>query len=189
MLLERKTAIIYGGGGAIGGAVARAFAREGATLYLAGRTLDRLKQVAEAIRSAGGAAEAAQIDALDERAVNAHADAVAASAGRIDISFNAISLGDVQGTPLAEMSLADFERPIMNAVRTQFLTTRAAARHMIRQGSGVILTFGGAGGRDPSRDYYTGGRQVYDDRPSRRHLVECDHLAGHLPRPAPRQRR
>ena len=86
---------------------------------------------------------------------------MAEKAGGIDISFNLISYEDVQGTPLAEMPLEDFERPVMTAVRTQFLTSRAAARHMIRQGSGVILTFGGSGGRDPIRDYTSGGFQIY----------------------------
>lgn len=129
-------------------------------MFLAGRTLATLDEVAEGIRSAGGSVETARVDALDERAVDELADAVAASAGGIDISFNLISYGDVQGTPLAEMALEDFERPVMAAVRTQFLTSRAAARHMIRQGSGVILTFGGAGGRDPIRDYLSGGFQV-----------------------------
>ena len=161
MLLEGKSAIIYGGGGSVGGAVARAFAREGASVHLAGRTLQRLEMVAEQIRSAGGAAETAQVDALDQAAVDQHADAVAASAGSLDISFNLISHGDVQGTPLVEMSLDDFERPVLTAVRTQFLTSRAAARHMIRQGSGVILFFGGAGGRDPIRDFMSGGFQIY----------------------------
>ena len=161
VLLENKNAIIYGGGGAIGGAVARAFAREGAKVFLAGRTLAALEAVAEDIRSAGGVAETAQVDALDEQAVDRCVDAVAERAGGIDISFNLISYEDVQGTPLAQMPLEDFERPIMNAVRTQFLTSRAAARHMIRQGSGVILTFGGAGSRDPIRDYTSGGFQVY----------------------------
>jgi 3-oxoacyl-[acyl-carrier protein] reductase len=161
MLLEDKNAVIYGAGGAIGGAVARAFAREGARVFLAGRTLATLDKAAEDIRSAGGVAETAQVDALNETAVDEHADAVAASAGSIDISFNLISYEDVQGTPLVEMPLQDFERPVVNAVRTQFLTSRAAARHMIGQGSGVILTFGGAGGRDPIRDYYSGGFQVY----------------------------
>lgn len=160
MLLEDRTAVIYGAGGAIGGAVARGFAREGASTYLAGRTLEGLERVADEIRAAGGEAEAAQLDALDEPAVDEHADAVAARAGGIDISFNLISLGDVHGTPLAEMSLEDFERPIRNAMRTQFLTTRAAARHMIRQGSGVIMFFGGDGGREPIRDYFIGGFQV-----------------------------
>jgi 3-oxoacyl-[acyl-carrier protein] reductase len=161
MLLEDKNAVIYGGGGKVGGAVARAFAREGARVFLACRTLESLEEVAQEIHSSGGVAETAQVDALDERAVNEHADAVAERAGGIDVSFNLISYADVQGTPLAEMSLEDFERPVVNAVRTQFLTARAAARHMIRQGSGVILTFGGSGGRDPIRDYTSGGFQVY----------------------------
>ena len=161
MLLENKNAVIYGGGGAIGGAVARAFAREGAKVFLAGRTLESLEEAAGEIRSAGGAVETAQVDALDETAVDEHADAVAERAGGIDISFNLISYQDVQGTPLAEMSLEDFERPVVTAVRTQFLTSRVAARHMIRQRSGVILTFGGAGGRDPVRDYTSGGFQIY----------------------------
>ena len=158
MLLEDKTAVIYGGGGSIGAAVARAFAREGATVFLAGRTRARLEEVAKAIRSAGGVAETAQVDALDGRAVDEHADAVAAKAGGIDISFNLISHGDVQGTPLVEMALEDFERPVVTALRTTFLTSRAAARHMIRQGSGVILAFGGYG--DPTPDYYLGGLQA-----------------------------
>ena len=156
MLLEGKTAVIYGGGGAIGSAVARAFAREGARVFLAGRTPARLEEVAREIRAAGGLAETAQVDALDERAVDEHADAVAAKAGRIDISFNLISHGDVQGTPLAEMALEDFERPVITALRSMFLTSRAAARHMIRQGSGVIMVFGGYG--DPMPDL--GGLQV-----------------------------
>src|SRR5688572_23191906 len=157
MLLENKNAVIYGGG-SVGSAVARAFAREGARVFLAGRTLESLEEVAQQIRSDGGVADTAQLDALDKQAVDQHADAVAEKAGSIDISFNLISVGDVQGTPLAEMPLEDFERPIMNAVRTQFLTSRAAARHMISQGSGVILFFGGYG--DPVPDYYIGGFQV-----------------------------
>jgi 3-oxoacyl-[acyl-carrier protein] reductase len=158
VLLQGKNAVIYGGGGSIGGAVARAFAREGATVHLAGRTMAPLEAVADEIGSAGGKAETAQVDALDEAQVDRHADAVAASAGSLDISFNLISHGDVQGTPLAEMRLADFERPVVTAVRTMFLTARAAARHMIPQGSGVILVFGGDG--PPMQGYYLGGLQV-----------------------------
>src|SRR5215204_1185836 len=105
MLLENKNAVIYGGSGSVGGAVARAFAREGAKVFLAGRTLARLDEVAQEISASGGLAETAQVDALDEKAVDEHADAVAEKAGGIDISFNAISYEDVQGTPLAEMPL------------------------------------------------------------------------------------
>ncbi|HUI47573.1 MAG TPA: SDR family oxidoreductase [Acidimicrobiia bacterium] len=161
MMLGGKIAIVYGGGGAVGGAVARAFAREGAQVHLAGRTAARLAAVADDIRAAGGAAETAVVDALDESAVDRHAATVAADAGAIDISFNLIACGEVQGTPLLDMSLADFERPIVNRIRTHFLTARAAARHMVAQGAGVILTFGGRGLRDPIRDYYSGGYQVY----------------------------
>ena len=96
------------------------------------------------------------MDALDERAVDEHAEAVAAAAGSLDISVNLISHGAVQGTPLAEMSADDFERPVRTAVRTTFLTSRAAARHMIRQRSGVILIFGGYGDPVPG----VGGLQV-----------------------------
>jgi 3-oxoacyl-[acyl-carrier protein] reductase len=158
MLLEDKNAAIYGGGGAIGGAVARAFAREGARVFLAGRTEAKLEAVAEQIRSAGGTAEMAQVDALDAQAVDDHADAVAADAGSIDISFNLITHDDVQGTPMVEMELEDYIRPVVTAVSTTFLTARAAAGHMIRQGSGVILIFGGSG--EPLRDYSLGGLQV-----------------------------
>jgi 3-oxoacyl-[acyl-carrier protein] reductase len=154
MLLDGKNAVIYGGGGTIGGAVARAFAREGAKLFLAGRTMEKLEAVAEDVRAAGGQAEVAVVDALDERAVDEHAAAV----GRIDISFNLISLGDVQGTPLIEMEADDFMAPIVTAVRSTFLTARAAGRAMVRQGSGVILLFGGSG--EPLRDYSIGGLQV-----------------------------
>jgi NAD(P)-dependent dehydrogenase (short-subunit alcohol dehydrogenase family) len=159
VLLQNKNAIVYGTG-TVGSAVARAFAGEGANVHLAGRTSSSLERVAEGIRAAGGSVETAQVDALDEAAVDAHADAVAARAGSIDISFNLISVGDVQGTPMVEMSLVDYERPIVTAVRTQFLTARAAARHMIAHRSGVILMFGGDGGRDPIRDYSIGGFQV-----------------------------
>jgi NAD(P)-dependent dehydrogenase (short-subunit alcohol dehydrogenase family) len=158
VLLERKNAVIFGGGGAIGGAVARAFALQGATVHLAGRTVASLEKVAGRIRDAGGTAETTAVDALDGEAVDAYADGVAERAGSIDICLNVISHGDVQGTPLAEMSLADFEQPVVTAVRTNFLTSRAAARHMIRQGSGVILFFGGDG--DPIPGYHLGGLQV-----------------------------
>lgn len=158
MLLADRNAIIYGGGGAIGGAVAAAFAREGATVHLVGRTQSRLDEVAGKIRAAGGSVQTAVLDALDEQAVDEHADAVAAHAGSVDVSLNVISQRDVQGTPLVEMPLADFEQPVRTSVRAMFLTARAAARHMIRQRSGVILVFGGAG--DPVPGYYLGGLQV-----------------------------
>src|SRR5438552_1324788 len=98
MLLEYKVAVIYGAGGAIGGAVVRAFAREGAQVFLAGRTFSSLETVAQDISNAGGVAQTAQVDALDEQAIESYLGEVVRTAGRIDISFNAIGLGDTQGT-------------------------------------------------------------------------------------------
>jgi 3-oxoacyl-[acyl-carrier protein] reductase len=140
MLLENKNAIIYGAGGAVGGAVARALARDGATVFLAGRTLAPVRAVAEEIASGGGTADAAQVDALDEQAIERHVADVTAKAERIDILFNAIGMEDIQGTPLLDMSLADFAHPVITATKTQFLTARAVARHMVQQGSGVIMS-------------------------------------------------
>jgi 3-oxoacyl-[acyl-carrier protein] reductase len=140
MLLERKNAVIYGGSGAIGGAVARAFAGEGASVFLASRSLEGLHAVADGIASAGGSARVAQVDATDERAVERHIADVEAEAGSIDILFNAIGMDDVQGTPLIDMSPEDVVRPVIKATRTQFVTARAAARRMVNRGSGVILT-------------------------------------------------
>jgi NAD(P)-dependent dehydrogenase (short-subunit alcohol dehydrogenase family) len=142
MLLEQKNAVIYGAGGAIGGAVARAFAREGANVFLAGRSLASVDAVAEAVAAAGGVVETAQVDALDERAVEQHADAVARKAGGIDISFNAIGIPQqgVQGIPLVELSPESFTLPLVTYPRAHFVTARAAARRMVEQGSGVVLT-------------------------------------------------
>ncbi len=106
----------------MGGAVARAFAREGARVFPGGRTLAKLDKMAGEIRSDGGAAETAQVDAMDQIAVGSHADQVARTAGSIDISFNAISINVVQNIPLVDMSLEDFMAPITDACRTHFVT-------------------------------------------------------------------
>ncbi len=161
MLLKDKNAVIYGAGGHIGSAVARALAREGANVFLAGRTLAKLEAVAEEISAAGGAAEAAPVDALDPQAIEQHLAAIMEQAGRIDISFNAIWIrGDLQGTPLIQMPCEDVTLPILTGVTTHFLTATAAARHMAPKRSGVILTLSssaaGLSGRD-RRYHLTGG--------------------------------
>jgi 3-oxoacyl-[acyl-carrier protein] reductase len=140
MLLKDKTAIIHGAGGAVGGAVAKAFGREGARVFLSGRQLGPVQAVAREIAAAGGSAEAARVDALDEQAVQRHTDQVAEQAGGIDVCFNAVGFPAVQGTPLTELALSDFAFPIGTWPATQFLTARAAARHMVRAHKGVILT-------------------------------------------------
>jgi hypothetical protein len=83
MILKNKVAVIYGAGGAIGGAVARAFAAEGTMVFLTGHTRAAVDAVAKDI---GKAAEAAEVDALDEQAIDKHLQSVIDSVGRVDIS-------------------------------------------------------------------------------------------------------
>ena len=141
MLLENKNAVIYGAAGAVGGAVARAFAREGARVFLTGRNLEAVNTLAKEISAAGGTAETAQVDALDEEAVASHLDTVVDKAEKIDISFNAIGIPQqgMQGIPFTELSVESFSLPITTYARAHFVTGRAAARHMIGQRSGVVL--------------------------------------------------
>ena len=152
MLLESKTAVIYGAGGAIGGAVARAFARDGARVFLTGRGVAKLDTVARDIVAAGGVAETAQVDALDEQAVEEHLDTVVGSAGAVDISFNAIGPGPTPDrTPLTELSADAFAGPIAFYTSSNFITATAAARRMSGRGSGVIVTLTAVPGRMPAR--------------------------------------
>ena len=151
-MLEGKIAVVYGGGGAIGGAAAHAFAREGARVFLAGRTRAKLEAVARSIVQGGGSAEIAEVDALDERAVEAHADAVAAAAG-IDIALNAVGIHHVQGVPVAELTLADFAHPVSAYTRTHFITAKAVARHMAAKRAGVILLMSTPGAYLPGTGY------------------------------------
>jgi NAD(P)-dependent dehydrogenase (short-subunit alcohol dehydrogenase family) len=141
MMLKDKVAVIYGAGGAIGGAVARAFAREGAKLFLTGRIRAPVEAVADDIVSAGGSAEAAEVDAVDEQAVDKHLQSVIDKAGRVDISFNAVGISDTKilGVPLVELDVERFSLPIATYTRSYFLTARLAARRMVPHKSGVIM--------------------------------------------------
>ncbi len=140
MVLENKNAVLYGVSESLGGAVARAFAEAGAKVFLTARRLANARKVTDEIRAAGGQAEADEVDALDEKAVNRHADGVVKTSGTLDISFNLINIGDRQGAPLVDMAAEDFVRPVRTAMLTQFLTATAAGRIMSRQRSGVVLS-------------------------------------------------
>jgi NAD(P)-dependent dehydrogenase (short-subunit alcohol dehydrogenase family) len=142
MMLKDNVAVIYGAGGAIGGAVARAFAREGANVFLTGRHLAPVEAVAKDIVAAGGSAEAAEVDALDEQAVDQHLQSMIDKAGRVDISFNAVGIPDTRilGVPLVELDVERFSLPITAYTRSYFVTARLAARRMVANRSGVIMT-------------------------------------------------
>jgi len=142
MLLKDKVIVVYGAGGGVGGAVAKAFAREGAKLFLTGRRLGPVQEIARSIEAAGGAPEMAELDATDERGIGKHLDGVVAKAGRVDVSFNAVGVQDTKlvGVPLTELAVEHFTSPIQTYAASYFLTARLAARHMMRQKSGVIMT-------------------------------------------------
>ena len=144
--LEGRNAVIYGGGGASERRWPPPSRRDGARVVVAGRTAETLDATVADITAAGGAAEAVVLDALDEAAVDAHVEQLVQHHGTIDVSFNLIKRGDVQGTPLIEMSADDLLRAVDHGLRSNFLTARAAARHMVRQGSGVILHLNSASG-------------------------------------------
>ena len=141
--LQGRTAIIWGGAGSIGTATARRFVEEGATVYLAGRTEDAVRDAAAATAAASYGA----VDVLDEDAVTAFVARVVAETGRLDVSFNVAGRGDVQGTPLLEMPTADYIKPVVQGITGAFHTARAAARQMVKQGSGVVVELDSASGR------------------------------------------
>jgi 3-oxoacyl-[acyl-carrier protein] reductase len=142
MMLKSKTAVIYGGGGAVGGAVARACAEAGARVYVAGRSRARLEKVANDIGAA-----VAEVDALDERAVADHADSVAAESGGIDIALNAVSFPFAHDAPFTELTVEEIMRPIDSYLRTNLITASAVARHMTARRSGTILTLSAGAAR------------------------------------------
>jgi 3-oxoacyl-[acyl-carrier protein] reductase len=140
MILQNKNAVIYGAGGSLGGAVAKALADAGANVFLTGRNVNSLHETADEILDSGGRVEVNEVDALDEAAINSHINTIVREVGTVDISFNAIDYQVVQNMPLVEMKIEDFVRPVNIAMRTQFLTMTAAAKIMIEQRSGVILS-------------------------------------------------
>jgi 3-oxoacyl-[acyl-carrier protein] reductase len=146
VLLENKIAVVYGAAGPIGSSVANAFAREGADLYLAGRTEQRLERAAGSVRGIGRRAHVAQVDVLDRDTVERHAAGIVAAEGRIDVCFNAVSNDDIQGTPLDHMPVQDVLQPVVKALTSHFTIATSVGRHMARAGRGVILCM--AGGRE-----------------------------------------
>lgn len=148
-LLAGKNAVVYGAAGAMGGAISRAFAREGASVFLAGRNFDRVDEVAKEINAAGGRAFAAGVDALDRASVEKHLGEVVRLHGGIDISFNLIGLGGRQGEVLTAMNVDGFSEAIVNAMRTHYLTATAAARYMTLRKTGVILALTAQVARKP----------------------------------------
>ncbi len=155
MLLKNKNAVIYGAGGSVGKAVAKVFAEEGAKVFLAGRTIEKLKQTTDEILLNGGYAEFAKVDALNQEEVEQHMKDISESHKHIDISLNLIGMNDVQGFSLVNMTTDDFMSPIQIAIKSQFITATVAAKSMMEKGNGVILMLSANAAKKPFEN--TGG--------------------------------
>jgi NAD(P)-dependent dehydrogenase (short-subunit alcohol dehydrogenase family) len=153
LLLEGKCAVVYGAGGAVGAAVAKAFAAEGAHVALTGRSIEGLEPIKARITEAGGDASAAVVDAFESEAVEKHLQTLNAERGRIDVSFNAVGLSYVIGERLTEADVDTFTDSVERAMRTMFVTGTAAGRYMANAGSGVILTITASPSRMPLPDH------------------------------------
>jgi NAD(P)-dependent dehydrogenase (short-subunit alcohol dehydrogenase family) len=158
-ILQGKHAVVFGAGGSIGAAVAKEFAAEGAEVFLAGRTKSNVEAVAKQITAAGGRANAAVIDAEDYTAVQEYVDGIARRIGRIDVVFNAIGPPVTEygnGKNAVDLPTEEFMVPLTTIVKSQFITARSAARHMVRQRSGVIIFLTGS----PARGHVEGATAI-----------------------------
>lgn len=158
-MLQGKHALVFGASGSIGSAVAKAFAAEGAKVFLSGRTRSTIEKIAEEIEKAGGDATAAVVDALDDAAVNIYVDGIVKQTGRIDIVFNA--MGPLikeydNGTHAVDLTVDKFMVPVTTVLKSQFITSQAAARHMLKQRSGVIIFITGS----PARGHVEGATAI-----------------------------
>ena len=158
-LLRGKHAVVVGAAGSIGAAVAKEFAAEGAEVFLAGRTKSNVDDVTRHITAAGGRAYAEMVDALDDAAVKTYIESVVKQAGRIDIAFNAVGPLITEygnGKHAVDLAIDEFMVPLTSVVKTQFITARAAARHMVKQHSGVIIFLTGS----PARGHVEGATAI-----------------------------
>ena len=159
LMLQDKVAVVFGGGGSIGAAVARQFASEGARVFLSGRAPRAVERVAEEIADTGGLAQANVVDALDETAVSDYIDTVVAQTGRIDIEFNATGPRVAEyanGTPAVDLPADLFLIPVTIVLASQYITARAAARRMLTRRSGVIVFLTGS----PARPHLGGATAI-----------------------------
>jgi len=158
-ILLDKRAVVFGAGGSVGSAVAKEFAEEGAEVFLSGRTRPSVDAVARQITAAGGRAHSSVVDALDDTAVNDYIDGIVKQSGAVDIVFNAVGplakeYGN--GTHAVDLRVDQFMVALTTIVQSQFITARAAARHMIAQHRGVIILLTGS----PARGHVAGATAV-----------------------------
>lgn len=158
-ILNGKHAVVFGAGGSIGAAVAKEFAAEGAEVFLAGRTKSNVDNVTKQIAQAAGRAHTQVIDALDDAAVNEYLDSIVRQTGKIDVVFSAVGpLANEYGVGkhAVDLPIEEFMVALTTIVKSQFITARAAARHMVKQRSGAIIFLTGS----PARGHVEGATGI-----------------------------
>jgi 3-oxoacyl-[acyl-carrier protein] reductase len=137
MLLQDKTALVFAATGAIGSAVARQFATQGARVFISGRDDVAIKRLGQEVD-----ARWELVDATDEAQVCGYIDRVIGQTERVDVVFNAIGLRAAEAQYATASTGIQFEKfllPLRVIAGSQFLTARAAARHMVPQRRGAIV--------------------------------------------------
>ncbi len=138
MRLQGRIAAITGGALGIGRATARLFAAEGATVALGDVEIDAANAVVKEILQRGGRAIAVGVDVGDAGQVQAFVDRVVAEYGRIDVMF--ANAGIAHSAPFLEHPEAHWHRVLRVNLTGVFLCCQAAARQMVKQGGGRIIT-------------------------------------------------
>jgi 3-hydroxybutyrate dehydrogenase len=135
--LDRRGAVVTGGGRGIGAAVARALAADGARVVVASRTADEVESVVREIESAGGEAWAMAVDVTDSGSVDGLRAFAIERLGHVDVLVSCA--GVAHSSPLARQTLADWERIFAVNVTGTFLVTKAFLPAMMERGWGRVI--------------------------------------------------
>ncbi len=152
MLLKDKIAIVTGGGRGIGRAIALDFAKNGADVVVAARTISEIESVAEEIRSIGCQSLAIQTDMTKEDDIKALVKKTIEKFGRIDILVN--NAGVLIEAPIIDMKTEDWDRVINVNLRGVFIITREILKIMAQQKSGCIISIASGFGIE-GQPYYS----------------------------------
>jgi 3-hydroxybutyrate dehydrogenase len=148
MQLDNKVAVITGAASGIGKEIARTFAQAGATVVIADRNAAAAHEAAEELGSSGQHTLAVAMDVTNESDVESGMADVISACGRIDLLVSNAGIQIV--SPLDQLPFADWKRLLAIHLDGAFLTTRAALKHMYRQGGGSIIYMGSVHSKEAS---------------------------------------
>lgn len=150
MRLENKVVLITASTRGIGKACVAACAREGAAVYMAARNLARAQEISDQLNAAGGRVKCVYNDADKPETFASMVEAVAADAGRVDVLVNNFGTSDPKkDLDLARTDEQTFLDTVTRNLRSVFLGSQAAARHMAAQGGGSIINISSVSGTVP----------------------------------------